>query len=396
MQDATLLMMLNLIGASCSALLAFSLFQIPYPSSGAERSALRYLRLTVVIWAGSFTAGSLQVLAKQWPELRTASILLANLGYVTSYFFICIALTRRYSNVILRIKSWPYAVLAGFTISAVILLKDDFVLRNQLMPLLHASLLLCAIVIVHRSQRAFHRGDRYLKLCLYLLLANSIITNTALVEVTMPGIATSLRVLLFILLNGIVLMTAIYAMFLNDVIEQTKNDGMIDALSGAFNRRFYNELPHHEPKSFNGCVVMCDIDDFKKINDTYGHHVGDLVIQQFAQLLKTTLRPDDQVIRLGGEEFLLILFDTRIEQAQVITKRICQQVANARMCVDQERLGFTASFGVAAILQSGLANAVQRADLMLYQAKHHGKNQVVAEEHVSEDVIQPLNLTYDS
>lgn len=93
MQDATLLMMLNLIGASCSALLAFSLFQIPYPSSGAERSALSYLLLTVVIWAGSFTAGSLQVLAKQWPELRTASILLSNLGYVTSYFFICIALT---------------------------------------------------------------------------------------------------------------------------------------------------------------------------------------------------------------------------------------------------------------------------------------------------------------
>ncbi len=282
MQDATLLMMLNLIGASCSALLAFSLFKIPYPSSGAERSALRYLRLTVVIWAFSFTAGSLQVLAKQWPELRAFSILLANLGYVTSYFFICIALTRRYSDFILRIKSWQYFILAGFTVAAVIALLDNFLLRNQLMPLLHASLLLGGIVIVHRSKRPLHRGDRYLKLCLYLLLANSIITNTALVQVTMPGIATSLRVLLFILLNGIVLTTAIYAMFLNDMIEKTKNDGMIDTLSGAFNRRFYTELINLSPLTVKGCVVMCDIDDFKKINDTHGHHVGDLVIQQFS------------------------------------------------------------------------------------------------------------------
>ena len=215
--------------------------------------------------------------------------------------------------------------------------------------------------------------------CLYLLLANSVITNTALVQLTLPGIATSLRVLLFILLNGIVLTTAIYAIFLNDVIERTKNEGMIDSLSGAFNRRFYAKMTEQPQSSPKGCVVMCDIDNFKKINDTHGHHVGDLVIQQFTGLLRTALRPNDSVIRLGGEEFLLVLIDTHIEQVHLITQRLCHHIAGTEVNGHLNPIRFTASFGVAEITEQGIEQAVQHADLLLYQAKKCGKNQVAAE-----------------
>ncbi len=379
MQDATLLLMLNTIGAACIALLAFSLFQIPQPHSAEARGSLRYLRFAVVTWAFAFSVGSIQVLTKQLPELRPFSILLANLGYASSYFFICVAISRRYSSYELRIKSWQFILLLAITAVTALLLIDHFVLRNLVMPQLHALLLITALLMMNRSRKSFHQGDRYLKLCLYVLLANSLITNTALVHFTIPGITTSLRVLLFILLNGIVLTTAIYALFLNDIIEQTRNDGRIDPLSGAYNRRLFSELTSKPTTLSSGSVVMCDIDNFKRINDMYGHGVGDQVIRQFSHLLQSAVRPDDLVIRLGGEEFLLVLHNTHLNQATMIANRICAQTSGLVIPVPNEPVNFTASFGVTQIDEDGLEKALHRADQLLYQAKNNGKNQVMAD-----------------
>ncbi|WP_333798139.1 GGDEF domain-containing protein [Rheinheimera sp.] len=379
MQDATLLLMLNTIGAACTALLAFSLFQIPQPGSSGAKGALRYLRFAVVTWAFAFSAGSIQVLTQELPELRLLSVLLANLGYASSYFFICVAISRRYSSYVLRIRSWQFILLLTVTAVTALLLIDQFMLRNLVMPQLHTLLLVTALLMMNRSQKSFHQGDRYLKICLYVLLANSLITNTALVNLTIPGITTSLRVLLFILLNGIVLTTAVYALFLNDIIEQTKNDGQIDPLSGAYNRRLFSELTA-KPEALNfGCVVMCDIDNFKRINDLYGHGIGDQVIRKFCHLLQSALRPDDLVIRLGGEEFLLVLRQTDLIQANMVANRICHQTSKQVIELSTQSLCFTASFGVTQIDDEGLEKAVQRADVLLYQAKNKGKNQVMAD-----------------
>lgn len=378
MQDAHTLMMLNAIGAACTAILAFSLFQIPKPESAASQFVLRNLRLAVVLWAVAFSCGSLQVVAKNLTELKTVSILLANIGYATSYFFIYAAVAQRYQGIRLGIKSWHYFALVATTIITALLFIDHFVIRNLMMPLIHIILLMMAIFLMHRSAQVVHPGDRYFRSCLIYILMNELVTNAALVQATPPGIATSLRVLLFILLNGIVLTTAIYALFLNDIIEKTKRDGVTDPLSGLFNRRFYVELISARRTPVTGAVILCDIDNFKRINDSYGHAAGDIVIQNFAGILKEGVQPEDIVIRFGGEEFVIILMDATLSQADRMATRLCENVANHLTTLEHTSLRFTASFGVAAIEQQGLEKAVQHADVLLYQAKSQGKNRVIS------------------
>lgn len=126
------------------------------------------------------------------------------------------------------------------------------------------------------------------------------------------------------------------------------------------------------------CVILCDIDHFKPINDQYGHGAGDRVLATVARLMKNTVRSTDSVIRWGGEEFLIVLPDCAEDSALVRAERIRQAIDEHR---DDEVGGVTVSFGVA--IQSSDEsgdNVVARADKALYQAKEQGRNRVVLAE----------------
>lgn len=377
MEELESVIMLNAIGALCTAILAFGLFQIPHCELDSEKRSLRYFRLAVCTLAVAFSLGSVQVIAGDFLELRKVSIVLANLCYVSSYFFVFVAVSHRYVGFSNGITSIYYFVLMAVTSVIAISLFDHFVLRNMIMPIMHVLLLLGCIYVRQKSDRRFHQGDNFLKVCLYILIANAVITNLILVQLTAPGISTSLRVLLFILLNGIVLTSAIYALFLNDAIEDTRQEGLLDPLSGAYNRRLFNQLTARPDGSLMGSVVICDIDNFKSINDMYGHAAGDEAIVHFANLLKSAVRPTDTVVRLGGEEFLLVLKDTDIQQAVIIAKRVCQKTSEMTISTGNNHLKITASFGVSPIAKQGLADAVNDADNLLYKAKSSGKNKVI-------------------
>ncbi len=152
-----------------------------------------------------------------------------------------------------------------------------------------------------------------------------------------------------------------------------------DALTGLFNRYFLEECAlqriarfkrHDEPLS----VVMFDVDNFKAINDTYGHDMGDLVLKSIAELLRKLTRKEDVVARIGGEEFV-ILMDCSLEVAATKTEKIRLALAESY----PGALLVTASFGVATATKELMvfADLLKKADLAVYQAKANGKNQVV-------------------
>lgn len=154
-----------------------------------------------------------------------------------------------------------------------------------------------------------------------------------------------------------------------------------DALTGIANRLYFQEyyqkvhahaVRHHSPLS----LVMTDLDHFKRVNDRYGHQVGDQVLVEFAGLLQENCREEDLPVRYGGEEFCILLVAADAEQAYRQAERMRSQVEAAT--IGEQQLKITASFGLASLLEGeSLDDLLKRADDALYRAKSSGRNRVV-------------------
>jgi diguanylate cyclase (GGDEF)-like protein len=155
----------------------------------------------------------------------------------------------------------------------------------------------------------------------------------------------------------------------------------IDDLTGIFNRRHLLELSEREferAQRFNRSLslVMMDLDHFKRINDTYGHAIGDEVLAIITDRCKNNIRNVDILGRYGGEEFVILLPETVLSEAIQITQRLCNQIANSPIETSIGSVSLTASFGIASYgLEVEDLNALMRnADVALYSAKKNGRN----------------------
>lgn len=159
--------------------------------------------------------------------------------------------------------------------------------------------------------------------------------------------------------------------------ERTQLQASTDALTGLSNRRTIEHAMRRLKLGQHGfAFVMCDLDHFKRLNDTYGHPAGDDALRAFADVVRNCTREHDLIGRWGGEEFAFVLPGTTAEQALRWTDRVRQQLAQA--VERHSKPAFTASFGV---VESGAAAShealVQLADLALYRAKAEGRDRAV-------------------
>jgi len=150
-----------------------------------------------------------------------------------------------------------------------------------------------------------------------------------------------------------------------------------DPLTKLLNRRAFKPILMHELSRVNrqetkSCLVLMDIDNFKEVNDTFGHCTGDQILREFSDVLRASIRESDCASRHGGEEFLLCLPDTDIEIAQPIIERLSKIIANNEYT---EKIKITASFGIA-LLKVNTKQSIINADKAMYQSKENGKNQV--------------------
>lgn len=158
---------------------------------------------------------------------------------------------------------------------------------------------------------------------------------------------------------------------------------LTDSLTSLINRRQFlqvGEIEFDRARRFRHplVVMIIDIDDFKSVNDTYGHNVGDQVLKTIAGRCLEQLRGIDVLARFGGDELTVLLAETNLDGAKVVANRLCRSVANMPVIFDKGQLKISISVGIAILTEdcSDLAALLKRADDALYQAKKAGKNQI--------------------
>ncbi|WGH77907.1 diguanylate cyclase [Jannaschia ovalis] len=175
---------------------------------------------------------------------------------------------------------------------------------------------------------------------------------------------------------------------MRDTLDTGLKLAVIDPLTGLHNRRY--GLHHLErvalrcqAQGIRAGVILMDIDHFKQVNDTHGHPAGDRVLSQIARVLSESLRGEDLVCRIGGEEFLAVLPDAGVEQVRAVAERLRQTIADTRVRLpDGRELSVTMSLGVAMLAdrENAGTEVMDRVDRALYAAKNDGRNRVIAAE----------------
>lgn len=159
-----------------------------------------------------------------------------------------------------------------------------------------------------------------------------------------------------------------------------------DQLTGALNRRgldeaFEREATRADRSQTSLCVALLDIDDFKRLNDTLGHHAGDQALMYLSNVIKEALRPSDSVARYGGEEFIILLPDISLAEAASTVERLQRELTKKFFLHENDRVLVTFSAGVAQRApEESQEEVIGRADKAMYQAKKTGKNRVVVAE----------------
>lgn len=182
--------------------------------------------------------------------------------------------------------------------------------------------------------------------------------------------------------------TIVWHGFITDITERKRIEielqefATIDYLTQLPNRRHFMTRMEEELARLQrvdgsrAAVLMCDLDHFKKINDQYGHAVGDLVLKHFAVILRKALRKHDTVGRVGGEEFAVLLTNADIADAKIFAHRVSEQIKVNPLIVDDSEIRITVSIGITCMKadDTGADSSLSRSDMALYCAKNKGRN----------------------
>ena len=158
---------------------------------------------------------------------------------------------------------------------------------------------------------------------------------------------------------------------------------MIDALTGLYNRRHMEERLNDEYQKFKRTeqgfsIMIADIDDFKKVNDKYGHDTGDTVLKTLSKNIREIVREYDVVARWGGEEFLMLFPNLMNGDSEGRAEEIRKAVERQGYLYENQEFSVTLTIGVATIIENEtIEEAIKRADNALYEGKETGKNKVV-------------------
>ena len=178
---------------------------------------------------------------------------------------------------------------------------------------------------------------------------------------------------------------------LEEALELNKTLATTDELTMLYNRRYFMEKLTHQKaicERDGSDFVICffDLDHFKRINDTFGHHTGDIVLKVFAAILNSDIREVDYAARFGGEEFICLLVNSDIEKALNVTERIRQNLEEYNFSDIAPALKATVSVGVANYRQYGtIQETLTSADHRMYRAKQMGRNIVVSDDDEPDD-----------
>ncbi|MDE1993482.1 MAG: GGDEF domain-containing protein, partial [Rhizobiaceae bacterium] len=349
----------------------------------------RYGHRESTCWSlGYFFAGAAFSMAFV-PPVVPAPILsfIADGLFTTAFYFYGSALLIRFqrSTYILPRLAFCVATYAatGFAVFVAQSMAAELVIND----LTCAALLTFSVIMAIGRRR--HMADHILLFVAGLIVLETIGRNIALV-LLIPSYGGADNFLnsqyAFVMQAGASVLALFFALSALaaatlDVIGQYRSAADNDVLTGLLNRRGFERAVEGLPdKVLSSCVVVvCDIDEFKRVNDTYGHAAGDAVIEGFATLIRNRLPAGGVAARFGGEEFVIVLPDHSLDAGALFANALRTTFGN----VDRSGLGIgsavTASFGVATKdhNEHDLRDRIARADLALYAAKEAGRNRVM-------------------
>ncbi|WP_394148512.1 diguanylate cyclase [Shewanella atlantica] len=296
----------------------------------------------------------------------------------------------------LRVKSFlpaTYKLTKLICILFPLLLLTALIIGDQVHGLIFAFdfMLLFSFMMILLGVMALKAGNPSSKI--FLLASTSSMTGAAITGMAVWGFipfndltyrAAELGILIDIVLLALALASKFRATERQKIIAE--HQAKIDPLTGLNNRRAFYEITQpfwmQKQAQLGVSVIIVDIDYFKVINDTHGHAAGDDILSQFAKLLNLSLRQQDVAARWGGEEFILLLPGTRLEEASIISERLRERISNHTFSTGCDELQVTASIGLAHGDTSGLTleHLISLADQQLYRAKQRGKNQICYEQ----------------
>lgn len=196
--------------------------------------------------------------------------------------------------------------------------------------------------------------------------------------------------LISLLVTTVIMKTKIQLSIERNAFLEMQSLAQVDGLTNTYNRRFFCELAERElarikraQESFS--LMMLDIDHFKKINDIYGHDVGDQAIKSFCIVSKKMLRELDILGRMGGEEFAVLMPQTTIDQAKSVAERLRKAVSEIVLDLPEGKISFTVSIGITCTEPSNYDFNVmlKDADRAMYKAKNGGRNQIFVDENIN-------------
>ncbi|MBB3656851.1 diguanylate cyclase (GGDEF)-like protein [Rhizobium sp. BK650] len=325
-----------------------------------------------------------------------AASLIADLLFLISFVFYSGALLCRFgrpSSLMPRL-AFIGAMYAGILYAALVAesVPIEFLLDDL------GCVLLLAFAIVMSLRRVRHTADKALLTASALVVAETVIRNAVFVFIA-PSYGGSGGFLAsnyaFAMQAGASIPALVFALSALaaatlDTIAAHRDAAERDPLTGLLNRRGFDRMVE-ESRGAEGTVIICDIDNFKWVNDTFGHGRGDDVIRAFAEMLRLRLPEGGFAARFGGEEFVIFLPSAPL----VAGADFANRVRLAFAAIDRKAIGFdgkvTASFGVAAAnaADHSLYEQIARADKALYAAKEAGRNKVMVEGEPPHDMSGP-------
>jgi len=161
------------------------------------------------------------------------------------------------------------------------------------------------------------------------------------------------------------------------LMDELQSIAVIDTLTGAFNRRYMEMYYSNLKKGSPHTLLLLDIDHFKCINDTFGHHYGDVVLKRYVKIMKEIIKDSGVVFRVGGEEFAVIFPNTTLGQGYLLAEKIRTKIENTVFHHKDKKMKITNSGGIAEFnSQDIMEDVIYLTDISLYEAKRNGRNKV--------------------
>ena len=381
----TALAYLAALSIVCLVLFSFTYF-LPRPENMNKAKSSSFFQLLLV-----FVVASKSAYLFRYNDEILLSIILSNVFLLAMIYALMFAIYARYDEDITR-HHYAFVLCHAVVLSLLLYyihLHNGEGYWRAMVVLLNIAIPFGLTIKKCNQQFKRHRiGDKVLYsavlLTLLLYLLYTLLFSTFFVgQQFMPLTIDFISFLTFvcILFFGFAL-SLIYSL-----IGKLRKEIITDRLTGAKNRNYFTDAArklmslsqrNQTPLS----LIACDIDHFKQINDTYGHAAGDAVLVAFCQHIQNQLRTEDIFIRIGGEEFLILLPQIELKNAVQTAQRLCDSLAQLEISFNDLALKVSASFGVSEInTQIDINKNVNNADTALYEAKRSGRNKVVAFAH---------------